>query len=74
MFLYFFFQFWHVLIFLGMACWYQETTVSFAEERTSVCSTTKNFNTSTHLLIDWIQGIFPHEENQSRILSFNSLN
>ena len=51
-------QFWHVLIFLGMACWYQETTISFAEEQTSQCSTTKGFNASTHQIINWIQGQF----------------
>lgn len=34
-------QVWHVLIFLGMACWYQETTASFAEEGISTCSTHK---------------------------------
>ena len=32
------FQFWHVLIFLGMACWYRETSFSFAEENNRDCS------------------------------------
>jgi len=30
-------QVWHVLIFLGMACWYVETTKSFAEENLQSC-------------------------------------
>ena len=33
-------QIWHVLIFLAMACWYQESTQSFAEE--SLCSRNHN--------------------------------
>ncbi len=44
---FYFAKVWHVLIFLGMAFWYHETSTSFAKESEAACLNMANRNESS---------------------------
>ena len=63
----FFFQLWHVLIFLGMASWYHETSFSFAEEGDRDCSNlislSGSIGNNETTLEQWLAGFLPQYHN-----------
>ena len=60
------FQVWHVMIFLGMAFWYKETSSSFMAGSRNGCSSGADlFNeTDDRLILSDADGVLPDSDNR----------